>query len=188
MNEIYYSVIASLLAGVAVPLVFYFAKKSMTSKVSHKRTLLKIIDENGKIKRLMHVGNLSAESIQPLLMEEYLFEDKVEKILNNYKKTHANFNFQRNHSVDFIIELNSKIIALEVKTKLNQPSNKYLDFLKKSHPDVNELMFLFNSEIPTEYLDIYKDKKEVKFISSPREKGLAEKLFNVLDSLGAVKA
>ena len=160
----------------------------MFSKASNKTTILKITDENGKIKRVIHVGSLSSESIQPLLMEEYLFEDKVEKILNNYKKSRENFNFERNHSVDFILKFNGKIIALEVKTKLNKPSGKYLDFLKRSHPNVNELMFIFNSEIPAEYLEAYKDRKEVKFISSPREKGLTEKLYNVLDSLGAVKA
>lgn len=188
MSEILYSLLASVIAGFAVPFVYYFFKKRFEWQDSRKEKLLTITDENGKVRNIIMHGGVTPKNIQPLLMEEFLFENKVEKILNSYKNSHKNFNFQRNHSVDFLLRINDKVIALEVKTGKNKPTRQYVEFLKETHPDVNELMFLFNSDIPSEYLDAYKGRNEVKFISSPREKGLTQKLFNVLDTLSVAKA
>ena len=43
------------------------------------------------------------------------------------------------------------------------------------------VLFLFNSDIPKKYFEEYKDNNEVKYIFSPRGKGLSEKVTNVLN-------
>ena len=91
------------------------------------------------------------------------------------------FSCNRNHSVDFLLKVPGHVIGLEVKTNYSLPSKKYFDTVKQSHPELDQLIFLFNSEIPNKFLETYENDNFVKFISSPQEKKLSEELISILN-------
>lgn len=173
--------IITMLAGLGVPALTLLIKYYLDAKDAHSKKYVEVKNSNGKKFSLIVEGKVEEELIRKLLKEEYAFEDQVERILKNYKAKNESFKYFKNSHVDFILEMNNKTIALEAKTNSNRPLKLHYEKVKENHPEVDELLFLFNSEIPKKYFDEYKGKNDVKFISSPRGKALSNKITNVLD-------
>jgi hypothetical protein len=186
MDEFMLSAAVSLLASIVAPYIVYLVKRNIKNTPNER--VLEITDSEGRDRTIVHVGKFDKENIKSALISEYDFENKIENSLKKYKKNHKDFEFKRNKTVDFLVKMNGKIIALEAKSGNNIPSDRYYKKLKSSHPEIDELIFLFNSEIPESYLARYKNRKDIKFISAPREKGLEAKINNILNQELARKA
>ncbi|EJL6474594.1 hypothetical protein ACVTD8_16255 [Vibrio cholerae] len=174
-------VIISLLAGLGVPVLAVLFSKIVDLKAARSEKLVIVRSSTGKESNLKVSATADKNAILRLLEEEYQFENSVEKILNKYKSKHKEFDFYKNDYVDFILKQNDKIIALEAKTSSNLPAKEYLDKIRSRHPEVSDLVLLFNSEIPSKYFDEYKGKNNVTFVSAPRNKSLSDKIVNVLN-------
>nr|WP_256833681.1 hypothetical protein [Pseudomonas oleovorans] len=181
MDDFTLSVFVSLAASVLAPLLVYLAKKKII--ISPQKRTLKVTDSDGRDRTIVYAGRLDEEHIASTLSTEYELERKIEKILKKYKRNHKDFEVRRNKLVDFVVKMNGRIIAIEAKTGNNRPSEKYYKKLRDSHPEIDELIFLFNSEIPESYTKKYRDYLGVHFISAPREKGLEHKIVNTLNQL-----
>jgi hypothetical protein len=180
MDEVMLSAAASLLVSVIAPYLVYILKRKITK--SPQKRVLEITDSDGRDRTIIHVGKFDKEHIKSTLTNEYDFEKKIENSLKKYKRNHhKDFEFKRNKTVDFLLKINGKIIAIEAKSGNNVPSERNYKKLKNNHPEIDELIFLFNSEIPESYLNRYRNQKGIQFISAPREKGLEAKITNILN-------
>jgi hypothetical protein len=177
MDELIISTAVALL----IPLITILAKKALKKTFDGKMTQLIVKDTNGKEQKISYSGKVELEAIQKIVEKEYAFESKVEQILKTYMKKNKGFSYTKNHSVDFLLKFSGHVIGLEVKRNYSLPSKKYFNTVKETHPDLEQLLFLFDSEVPEKYLHAYENDDFVKFISSPREKKLSEKIKSILD-------
>lgn len=177
MDELIISTAVALL----IPLITVLAKKALKKTFDGKMTQLIVKDTNGKEQKISYSGKVELGAIQKIVEKEYAFESKVEQILKAYMKKNKGFSYTKNHSVDFLLKFSGHVIGLEVKRNYSLPSKKYFNAVKETHPDLEQLLFLFDSEIPEKYLHAYENDDFVKFISSPREKKLSEKIISILD-------
>ncbi|MDV5097289.1 hypothetical protein RYH74_08305 [Pseudomonas sp. LSJ-87] len=168
--------------AVLIPVIGALLKK-VVGKAAVKNMQLTIKDINGKEQKIEYSGELDLDVVQRLVEKEYELEAKVENILKRYKKQNKNFHYTKNHSVDFLLRFSNHVVGLEVKRNNSLPSKKYFNSVKESHPELEQLLFLFDSEVPQRYLHAYENDSFVKFISSPREKNLSEKLTSYLNKM-----
>ncbi|EOW4146721.1 hypothetical protein ACOW9W_004017 [Vibrio parahaemolyticus] len=171
----------SLLAGVAVPIVGIIFKLFLDAREKRVSRVVNVKDVKGKNFTIIMEGKTDINYISKVLENEYLLEDKVEKIFSEYKRKHSDFSYHKNKVVDFLLEYNDKKIAVEVKSSGSIVHRDYIKYLKDSHPDVTELLFVFDSDIPTDIKNAFVNDKFVKFVSSPRGKALKEKVTNTLN-------
>ena len=174
-------ILVSLLAGLSVPVAALLFKYFLDLREKRSSRIVNVTDTKGKVFSILVEGKTDARYIGKVLENEYLLEDKVEKILTNYKKKHSNFNFHKNHHVDFLLEFNDKTIAVEVKSSGSVVQNEYIKNIKVKYPEVSELLLIFDSDIPSNLQSRFSDDNFVKFVTSPRGKALKEKVVNVLD-------
>lgn len=177
MDELIISTAVALL----IPLITVLAKKVLKKTFDGKMTQLIVKDTNGKEQKISYSGKVELGAIQKIVEKEYAFESKVEQILKAYMKKNKGFSYTKNHSVDFLLKFSGHVIGLEVKRNYSLPSKKYFNTVRETHPDLEQLLFLFDSEVPEKYLHAYENDDFVKFISSPREKKLSEKIISILD-------
>lgn len=177
------SLIMPILASIFFLIVTYLIKKNIIDNKEPKDNTLSVKDSSGKIRNILIQGSFNSGYLEKLLLEEYEFEDRVEDVLKKYKKRNKDFNFNKNKYIDFLLDMNDTQVGVIVRTKHNVPVKEYYKTIKEEYPSLDELVLIFNSEIPS----IYKDKDEeiqskIKFISSPNGRKLFEKVNNVLNS------
>lgn len=173
--------IISVAVAILIPVIAFLAQKGLEKTFKNKTTHLILKDSYGKEQKITYTGKITLDAIQKIVKKEHTFESKVEQILKKYMRKNKGFSFNRNHSVDFLLKVPGHVIGLEVKTNYSLPSKKYFDTVKQSHPELDQLIFLFNSEIPNKFLETYENDNFVKFISSPQEKKLSEELISILN-------
>ncbi|MFJ3117737.1 hypothetical protein ACIPI6_14470 [Pseudomonas protegens] len=174
-------VIVSTVVAFLIPAIAFLAQKGLEKTFKNRTTHIIVKDEHGKEQKIIYTGKIKLDAIQKIVQKEYAFEVKVEQILKKYMRKNKKFSFNRNHSVDFLLNVPGCVIGLEVKTNYSLPSKKYFDTVKQCHPELDQLIFLFNSEVPSKFVEAYDNDDFVKFISSPREKRLSEELTSALD-------
>jgi len=177
------SLVIPILASIFFLIVTYLIKKNIIDNKEPKDNTLSVKDSSGKVRNILIQGSFNSGYLEKLLLEEYEFEDRVEDVLKKYKKRNKDFNFNKNKYIDFLLDMNDTQVGVIVRTKHNVPVKEYYKIIKEEYPSLDELVLIFNSEIPS----VYKDKDEeiqskIKFISSPNGRKLFEKVNNVLNS------
>jgi len=177
------SLVIPILASIFFLIVTYLIKKNIIDNKEPKDNTLSVKDSSGKVRNILIQGSFNSGYLEKLLLEEYEFEDRVEDVLKKYKKRNKDFNFYKNKYIDFLLDMNDTQVGVIVRTKHNVPVKEYYKIIKEEYPSLDELVLIFNSEIPS----VYKDKDEeiqskIKFISSPNGRKLFEKVNNVLNS------
>lgn len=173
----------SALVGALVPTIAYIIKRTfIDKKFSEKDREVIINDSKGVSSNIIINGEISVDKIKDHLNEIYNLEKELKKALDFYKKSNSKIVYKNNKFVDYIVEHEGKIIGIEAKTSKNIPSKSYLENLKKEHPEIDDLIYVFNSKVPQEYLSKYQNNNKIKFISSPNGKQLKEKITNILNS------
>lgn len=172
-------------AGAMIPAISILVKKLIVDKafdvLDHE---ISIKDKNGK--ELKFVAN-SNEDVKAIFEAELNFEAEVKRNINKFIHTHKNLNFELSNGkyIDFLLSYGNKNIGIEAKSNADRFRAKWISEYFKENIEIDELIMVVDSKVPQSLLtevDRLSGSKKVKFISSPRGKGLSNSMNNVLET------
>jgi hypothetical protein len=180
--------LALIAAGSLIPAIAFLSKKLIIEKIlEHTKKEILITDQNGKKSKYLVEFNMPSEEINKIFEKEIKFEKQVKSSLDKYISQHRKMKLKisEEKTFDFLISFENKRIGVEAKASAsNFKANWISDYFSKDS-NAEKLIMIFDSKIPeslTEKIMHSEYKNKVKFISSPRGKGLNETIENVLNS------
>lgn len=182
-------------AGSLIPAISFLVKKIIIDKAFEvMENEISIKDKNGKVLKFIASSNISNEDVKIIFESELNFEAEVKKNINKFIHEHKKHNFELSYGkyIDFLLSYDDKKIGIEAKSNASRFKAKWISDYFKENIEIDELIMILDSKIPDSFLkevDNLDSSKKVKFISSPRGKGLAKSISNVLEAdLGLNKA
>jgi hypothetical protein len=182
-------------AGSLIPVISFIVKKLIVDKAfEFMKDEISIKDKNGKEIKFIASTGISNEEIKIIFESELKFEAEVQKSINKFIHVHNKFDLKLSHGkyIDFLLSYDDKKIGIEAKSNVARFKAKWISDYFKENSEIDELIMIIDSRIPESFLkevDRFDYSKKVKFISSPRGKGLAKSISNVLEAdLGLKKA
>ncbi|MBV7439698.1 hypothetical protein [Aeromonas sp. sif2416] len=174
-----------IIAGSLIPAISFLVKKFIVDKIfSGLENEISIKDVNGKIIKFTVNTNTSNEEIRDIFESELQFEETVERNLNDFIRSHSKHKIQLSHgkNIDFLLHYNNKKIGIEAKANANRFKAKWISNYFKENKDIDELIIIINSKIPHDFIKEINNNDRIKFISSPKGKGLSKSINNVLEA------
>jgi hypothetical protein len=179
-------------AGSLIPAVSFLFKTLIVDKVFDAlENDISIKDKDGK--ELRFIAN-SSDDIKAIFESELSFGKDVEKCINKFIRIHKEYSFELSSGkyIDFLLLCDDKRIGIEAKSNANRFRAKWISDYFKENIEIDELIMILDSKIPGSLIEEVESRglgKKVKFISSPKGKGLSELINNVLEAdLGLNKA
>lgn len=182
MNEIF-SLIA---AGTLIPAISVTIKIIVIDGLLNRvKREISITDAVGKEFKIVMNATASNDDLRKAFESEVRFESEVKRHLDSFIRTHKNYDLQLSsgNKLDFLLECNSKRIGIEAKANPKQFKAKWIYEYFENNNDIDELIMIIDSKVPESFLlETSKNEihKKIKFISSPRGKGLSKSIENVL--------
>jgi len=179
-------------AGALIPGISLLVKKFIVEKAFKALdNEMSIKDKNGK--EFKFIAN-SNEDVKAIFESELNFESEVKKKINKFIYAHKKYDFELSSGkyIDFLLCYGDKKIGIEAKSDINRFRAKWISDYFKENVEIDELVMILDSRVPESFLKEIEDldyRKKIKFISSPRGKGLSQSINNVLEAdLGLNKA
>lgn len=179
-------------AGVLIPAISFLVKEFIVDKAFNAlKNEISIKDKNGKV--IKFIANYN-EDVKTIFETELNFEAEVKKNIDKFISSHKKHNFELSQGkyIDFLLSYRGKQIGIEAKSNADRFKAKWISDYFKENIEIDELIMIIDSKIPDGLLkevDRLDNKKRIKFISSPRGKGLSRSINNVLEAdLGLNKA
>lgn len=179
-------------AGALIPTISLLVKKLIVDRAFEiLENEISIKDKNGK--ELKFIAN-SNEDVKAIFESELNFEKEVKKNINKFIHAHKKYDFELSNGkyIDFLLSYGDKNIGIEAKSNINRFKAKWISDYFKENIEIDELVIILDSKVPESFLkeiENFDYRKKIKFISSPRGKGLSQSINNVLEAdLGLNKA
>lgn len=184
-----------IVAGSLIPAISFLVKRFVVDRAfSVLENEISIKDKDGKVFKFIVNSDTSSEEVKNIFESELQFEADVKRSIDNFIRSHNKYEFILSHgkNLDFLLLHNDRKIGIEAKSNANRFKAKWISSYFEENKDIDELIMIIDSKIPEDFLkevEKFGKNKKVKFISSPRGKGLSTSLKNVLEAdLGLNKA
>lgn len=179
--------LALIAAGSLIPAIAFFSKKFIIEKLlDHLKKEVLITDKNGKKTKYVVEFKTNDEEISRIFDKEIEFEKQVKNSLRKYISHHKKMNLKISEEkiFDFLISFEDQKIGIEAKSSAENFNASWISDYFAKGSNAEKLIMIFDSKIPeslTKKISGSKYENKVKLISSPRGKGLSERIESVLN-------